>query len=193
MALDALNETVNLQLFSPKPLSNGHVLILMYFWTWFIMTRKTRRGWHSTTLISKFLSCFLLRAMPLVGALQFCLLVQVSSCQYTHTLSLYTFSSLTAAISWSEPNWRKDKQISEIVQFSAATTVPPTLSTGPCLISMNTVFPSELVTRQAVWTDRQADRPTGARIYKVVCTCPRQRQHYPVSSFVGFTHHNRDI
>lgn len=91
---------------------------------------------------------------------------------YTHTISLSTCWSLTAAISWSEPNWRKAKQISEIVQFSAATTVQPTLSTGPCLISMNTVFPSELVTCQAVWTDGQID----ARIYKVVCTCTRERQ-----------------
>jgi len=172
-----------------------------------MMTRKTTSGGHRIILISKFLSCVYKSATPLVGALQFCLLVEVSSCQYTnththththtythtHTLSLYTCSSLTATISWSEPNWRKAKQISEIVQFSAATTVPPTLSTGPCLISMNTVFPSELVTRQAAWTDRQADRPTDARIYKVVCTCPRQRQHYSRSSFAGFTHHNRDI
>ena len=147
----------------------------------------------------KGLSCVYISATPLVSALQFCLLVEVGSCQYTnththaHTLCLYTCSSLTATISWSEPNWRKAKQISEIVQFSAATTVPPTLSTGPCLISMNTVFPSELVTRQAVWTDRQADRPTDARIYKVVCTCPWQRQHYSRSSFADFTHHNRDV
>jgi len=49
------------------------------------MTRKTRRGGHRIILISKFLSCIYVSATPLVGALQFCLLVEVSSCQYTNT------------------------------------------------------------------------------------------------------------
>ena len=167
MAFDALNGNTILQFFSPQPLSNVHAPTLMDFCSWFITTRKNRRGGHIIILISKFLSCVYISGTPLVGALQFCLLDEVSSCQYTnthtHSLSLYTCSSLTATISWSEPNWRKAKQISEIVQFSAATTVPPTLSTGPCLISTNTVFPSELVTRQAAWTGRQTGRQTDRR------------------------------